>query len=128
MRLTRRFLLQLAAGAVLLSGLSCAETGHYGRGARQWREGDIIHYDDGHQYQVSVSTALPQYHVDPGGTYVAAHEESATHYHLLNNPKGPPNQYVRCFARRLPDGTWEHSPQWHENDPKWKLRNRGHNW
>ena len=30
--------------------------------------------------------------------------------------------HVRCFATKRADGTWEHNPQWFENDPKWKLR------
>jgi len=116
---------RLLAVMLLLLMPGCAQTGEPARSARQWQDGDTIHYDDGNQYQVSVSAALPHYHVGSNGQYVPTSEESGTHFHLLRNPKGPPNQYVRCFASRRADGTWEHKPQWHENDPKWKLRNRG---
>ncbi len=88
---------------------------------RQWLDGDILHHDNGMGYVDAVSIALPHYHIE-GGQYVPTNEQSGTHFHLSRNPNGPSGQYVRCFAKKNADGTWTHSPQWYENDPKWRHR------
>jgi hypothetical protein len=103
--------------ALMMLLVGCADIFKPGPQAREWQDGDRIYYDDGHSYQDSVSIAYPHYHIE-GGTYVPTSEPSKVHYHKSLNPKGPPNQYIRCFARHRDDGTWEHRPQWYENDPR----------
>jgi hypothetical protein len=83
--------------------------------ARQWREGDVIYYDDGEAYHDAVSVVLPWYHIR-GGRFVAGDGPSALHYHKSLNKHGPPNKYIKCRAR-LEDGQWVHSPQWYDDDP-----------
>jgi hypothetical protein len=112
-----------ALAAILCLTLGCATPS---QPQRQWLEGDILHYDNGMGYEDAVSIALPHYHIDGAGRYAPTNEPSATHFHLSLNRNGPAGQYVRCFAKKNADGTWTHSPQWYENDPKWRQRDGGY--
>ena len=104
--------------ALLLSALlaACTHTATHTPREHEWREGNVIHYTDGYDYQVYVDLSEPSYHVSLGKYYEAI-GDSATHFHVAHNPKGLP-QIVRCFAHRHDDGTWHHEPQWHELDPR----------
>lgn len=107
---------------IFLAVAGCAATRELPARDRQWQEGSIIRFHDGYDYYDGVDTGFPHYHVE-FGRYYETHEPSTIHYHKSLNPKGPPNQYVLCYAAYA-DGQWVHKPQWYHDEMR-RQRGRG---